>query len=161
MKHSTERILTTHVGSLPRPDDMLEALGAKMKAQPVDQEAFDARLPAAVAEMVRRQADCGLDVVNDGEVGKPSFILYMDERMSGFEQREVAESEVDKISHYLTGSREFLAFPEYYQPELVANTTSRNWWRGVLGRDSDRVNPCARVPLPIKDTNSCNVISVT
>lgn len=99
---------------------MLEALGAKMKAQPVDQEAFDARLPAAVAEMVRRQADCGLDVVNDGEVGKPSFILYMDERMSGFEQREVAESEVDKISHYLTGSREFLAFPEYYQPELVA-----------------------------------------
>ncbi len=120
MKHSTERILTTHVGSLPRPDDMLEALGAKMKGQPVDQEAFDARLPDAVAVMVRRQADHGLDVINDGEVGKPSFILYMDERLSGFEQREVPESEVDKVSHYLTGSREFLAFPEYYQPELIA-----------------------------------------
>ena len=120
MKHSTERILTTHVGSLPRPDDMLEALGAKMKGQPVNQEAFDARLPGAVAEMVRRQAEYGLDVINDGEVGKPSFILYMDERLSGFEQREVPENEVDKVSHYLTGSKEFLAFPDYYQPELIA-----------------------------------------
>ena len=109
MKHSTDRILTTHVGSLPRPDHMLEALGAKMRGQPIDQVAFDSLLPGAVAETVRRQADHGLDVVNDGEVGKPSFILYMDERMSGFEQREVPVSEVDKVSHYLTGSREFLA----------------------------------------------------
>lgn len=90
-----------------------------MKGQPVDQVAFDTRLPGAVSEMVRRQAVHGLDVINDGEVGKPSFILYMDERMSGFELREVPENEVDKVSHYLAGSREFLAFPEYYQPELV------------------------------------------
>ncbi len=119
MKHSTDRILTTHVGSLPRPDDMLEALGAKMKGRPVDEQAFEARLPGAVADIVHQQVEHGLDVINDGEVGKPGFILYIDERLSGFEQREVAESEVARASHYLAGSREFLAFPEYYQPETV------------------------------------------
>ncbi len=119
MRHSSERILTTHVGSLPRPDDMLEILSAKMKGRSVDQHAFEARLPEAVSETVRRQADVGLDVVNDGEVGKPSFILYVDERISGFELKEVPESDVDKTSHYLAGSREFLAFPEYYQPEVA------------------------------------------
>lgn len=118
MKHSTDRILTTHVGSLPRPDNMLEALSAKMKGLPVDETAFEARLPKAVDDVVRRQAELGLDVINDGEVGKPGFILYANERISGFEQREVPENEALKANHYLAGSREFLAFPEYYHAEL-------------------------------------------
>ena len=122
MKHSTDRILTTHVGSLPRPEDMLEVLTAKMRGQPIDEPALDARLPRAVADIVRQQVDHGLDVIDDGEVGKPSFILYADERLSGFEQRDAQESEIARARHYLAGSREFLAFPEYYQPET---TTSR------------------------------------
>jgi 5-methyltetrahydropteroyltriglutamate--homocysteine methyltransferase len=121
MKHSTDRILTTHVGSLPRPDDMLEVLTAKMRGQPVDEQALDARLPGAVADIVRQQVDHGLDVIDDGEVGKPSFILYADERLSGFDQRDAPESEIARARHYLAGSREFLAFPEYYQPETAAS----------------------------------------
>jgi 5-methyltetrahydropteroyltriglutamate--homocysteine methyltransferase len=120
MKRSTDRMLTTHVGSLPRPDDMLDALRAKMRGQAVDERAFEARLPSAVADVVRQQVECGLDVINDGEVGKPSFILYVDERLTGFEQRPVPEAEAARASFYLAGSREALAFPEYYQAELQA-----------------------------------------
>jgi 5-methyltetrahydropteroyltriglutamate--homocysteine methyltransferase len=79
-----------------------------------------------VDDIVRRQVEHGLDVIDDGEVGKPSFILYMDERISGFEQREAPESEADKARHYLAGSREFLAFPEYYQPELASHRGMEN-----------------------------------
>jgi 5-methyltetrahydropteroyltriglutamate--homocysteine methyltransferase len=119
MKHSIDRILTTHVGSLPRPEDMLETLTAKMRGQPVDEQALAERLPGAVLDIVRQQVDHGLDVIDDGEVGKPSFILYADERLSGFEQRDAPESEFARARHYLAGSREFLAFPEYYQPETA------------------------------------------
>jgi 5-methyltetrahydropteroyltriglutamate--homocysteine methyltransferase len=103
---------------------MLEALSAKIKGQPVDQRTFEIRLAGAVADIVRQQAEHGLDVIDDGEVGKPSFILYVDERLSGFEQRDVPESEIDKASHYLAGSREFRAFPEYYQAELAARRST-------------------------------------
>ena len=70
MKRSTERILTTHTGSLPRPDDLVTMLYAKDKGEVQDQGAFVARVRAAVAEIVRKQLDAGADVVNDGEVGK-------------------------------------------------------------------------------------------
>jgi 5-methyltetrahydropteroyltriglutamate--homocysteine methyltransferase len=127
MKHSTNRILTTHVGSLPRPEGLLEALTAKMHGQPIDEEVLAARLPGAVTDIVRQQLEHGLDVIDDGEVGKPSFILYADERLSGFEQRMAPESEIARARHYLAGSREFLAFPEYYQPETAAS-------RGTAGQ---------------------------
>jgi len=119
MKHSTDRILTTHVGSLPRPADMLEALGKKMAGQPIDEQAFEARLPGAVLEVVRREAECGLDVINDGEVSKAGFILYADERLTGFEQLEIPQKDIPRAVNYLAGSREFLAFPDYYQPEAM------------------------------------------
>lgn len=119
MKHSTERILTTHVGSLPRPPDMIEMLAAKMAGRPIDEAALAARLPSAVKEMVARQVETGLDVINDGEVGRPSFITYIDERLTGFETREITGKDAERAVHYLAGSREFLAFPEYYRPEQV------------------------------------------
>src|SRR5438105_419230 len=122
MKHSTDRILTTHVGSLPRPADMLPMLSAKMIGDPVDERAFDTRLRTAVVDVVRQQVEHGIDVINDGEVGKPGFILYAEERLGGFERREVTggESALARARHYLAGSREFLAFPDYYQAELEA-----------------------------------------
>jgi 5-methyltetrahydropteroyltriglutamate--homocysteine methyltransferase len=119
VKHSSDRILTTHVGSLPRPDNMIGMLAAKMSGRPIDEAALAARLPSAVAEIVAKQVETGLDVIDDGEVGRPSFITYIDERLTGFATREIAGKDAARAVHYLAGSREFLAFPEYYQPEQV------------------------------------------
>ncbi|MGN6674036.1 MAG: cobalamin-independent methionine synthase II family protein [Thermomicrobiales bacterium] len=84
MKRSTERMLTTHTGSLPRPPDLLALIQAREAGEPVDEEAFAARVTSAVAEVVRKQADAGIDVVSDGEMGKPSFATYVTHRLTGF-----------------------------------------------------------------------------
>jgi 5-methyltetrahydropteroyltriglutamate--homocysteine methyltransferase len=73
MKMSTERILTTHVGSLARPPDLFDMLAARASGQPYDAAAFDARVRQAVADVVRRQAELGIDIINDGEQGKPGL----------------------------------------------------------------------------------------
>lgn len=110
MKRSTERILTTFVGSLPRPADLLAMMQAKERGQPYESEAFAARVRSAVAEVVRKQAEAGVDIVCDGEQGKSGFITYVSERLTGFEPRETKPREGPWV-----GSREELAFPEYYQ----------------------------------------------
>ena len=85
MQHSTKRILTTHAGSLPRPPDLLDMLAAKEQGQPVDEAARAARLPRAVKEIVQKQIELGIDIVDDGEYSKPSFVTYVNERLGGFE----------------------------------------------------------------------------
>ena len=80
MKRSTERILTTHAGSLPRP----AALLALARAEPRDQKRYDEHLTTAVKEVVVRQLDHGVDVIDDGEYGKPDFVGYINERLAGF-----------------------------------------------------------------------------
>jgi 5-methyltetrahydropteroyltriglutamate--homocysteine methyltransferase len=88
MKRSTARILTTHVGSLIRPPALIEFLRAQQERKPVDQTAFAACLPASVADVVRQQAEAGVDIVSDGEFGKTiSWSQYALERLSGFERR--------------------------------------------------------------------------
>src|SRR5881397_3916507 len=87
MKRSTERILTTHVGSLARPKDLLDLMRAKVDGEAYDEEAYAARVRRAVAEVVRRQVESGIDIVTDGEQGKPGFYAYVRERLSGFEPR--------------------------------------------------------------------------
>jgi 5-methyltetrahydropteroyltriglutamate--homocysteine methyltransferase len=90
MQRSTERILTTHVGSLIRPPQLLEFLRAKQKGEPFDQYAYEACMTGSVAEVVRRQAQAGVDVISDGEFGKSiSWSQYVLERLSGFERRPV------------------------------------------------------------------------
>jgi 5-methyltetrahydropteroyltriglutamate--homocysteine methyltransferase len=84
MKHSTERFLTTHTGSLPRPDDLVRMMYAREEGVPVDPEALDARVASAVEEVVRKQTDAGVDVDNDGEMSKPSYATYINDRLSGF-----------------------------------------------------------------------------
>ncbi|HEU0072843.1 MAG TPA: cobalamin-independent methionine synthase II family protein, partial [Dehalococcoidia bacterium] len=84
---SKDRILTTHGGSLTRPDDLLAMIEAKDAGRPYDEAAFAKRVTAEVAEVVRRQRDAGIDVVSDGEEGKPGFFTYIDERLTGFETR--------------------------------------------------------------------------
>ena len=84
MKLSTERILTTHVGSLPRPADVSDMLIAKDNETLTDQDAFDACMVSAVAEVVRRQVEAGVDIVSDGEMSKSGYSTYVTERLHGF-----------------------------------------------------------------------------
>ena len=84
MKRSTERILTTHTGSLPRPEDLIRTMFAKEEGVPVDPAALAARIREAVAEVVGKQARAGIDVVSDGELSKPSYATYVKDRLTGF-----------------------------------------------------------------------------
>ena len=84
MQRSTDRILTTHTGSLPRPEDLTKSMFAKEEGVPVDGAALAARIEAAVAEVVGRQVEAGIDVVDDGEYSKPSYATYVKDRLHGF-----------------------------------------------------------------------------
>src|SRR5256885_1972554 len=84
MRRSTERFLTTHTGSLPRPDDLIRMMFAREEGVPVDPAALAARIRSAVAEVVRKQAEAGIDVINDGEFSKPSYATYIKDRLNGF-----------------------------------------------------------------------------
>ena len=84
MKRSTERFLTTHTGSLPRPEDLIRMMYAKEEGVPVDAAALSERVAAAVAEVVGKQVAAGIDIVNDGEMSKPSYATYIKDRLSGF-----------------------------------------------------------------------------
>ncbi len=84
MQRSTERFLTTHTGSLPRPEDLIRMMYAKEGGVPVDGSALNARVRAAVAEVVGKQTQAGIDLVNDGEMSKPSYATYVKDRLDGF-----------------------------------------------------------------------------
>ncbi len=84
MQRSTDRFLTTHTGSLPRPDDLADLLYAREAGELRDRAALEARVRSAVAEVVRKQAEAGIDVVNDGEMGKIGYSTYVKDRLSGF-----------------------------------------------------------------------------
>ncbi|MSQ24421.1 MAG: hypothetical protein EXR58_07735, partial [Chloroflexi bacterium] len=85
MQRSVDRILTTHTGSLPRPDDLIGLLYAAEAGELADREALDQQVRAAVAESTRRQVEVGLNVVNDGEMGKLSYATYVNGRLTGYE----------------------------------------------------------------------------
>ncbi|HME29093.1 MAG TPA: cobalamin-independent methionine synthase II family protein [Pseudolabrys sp.] len=84
MQRSRDRFLTTHTGSLPRPDDLVRMIYAKEEGEPVDADALAARVKAAVADIVKKQADAGVDLINDGEMSKPSYATYIKDRLDGF-----------------------------------------------------------------------------
>jgi 5-methyltetrahydropteroyltriglutamate--homocysteine methyltransferase len=84
VQRSAGRFLTTHTGSLPRPDDLVRAMFAREEGVPVDPAGLAARVRAAVADVVRRQAEAGLDVIGDGEQSKPSYATYVKDRLAGF-----------------------------------------------------------------------------
>jgi 5-methyltetrahydropteroyltriglutamate--homocysteine methyltransferase len=110
MKRSLERILTTHVGSLPRQPDLLEMIQGKERGESFDAAVLASRVRSAVADVVRKQAETGIDVVTDGEMGRFGFIPYVNERLAGIEPRK----NTGRGSNWAQ-SREYLAFPEYYQ----------------------------------------------
>jgi 5-methyltetrahydropteroyltriglutamate--homocysteine methyltransferase len=110
MKRSIDAILTTHVGRLQRPDTITEKLVERYAGTAVDQAALDAELEASVAGVVRQQADAGIRVVNDGEFGRISWLIYAHERLSGFEQRPV---ELKHAAAILRG-KDRSDFADYY-----------------------------------------------
>jgi 5-methyltetrahydropteroyltriglutamate--homocysteine methyltransferase len=85
MAYGFNRFLTTHTGSLPRPDDLIRTMFAKEEGVPVDRAAMAARIRAAVAEAVTRQVEAGVDLVSDGELSKPSYATYVKDRLTGFD----------------------------------------------------------------------------
>jgi 5-methyltetrahydropteroyltriglutamate--homocysteine methyltransferase len=103
MNRSDHRILTTHTGSLPRSADLLPHLRARKRGQPTDDAQFQAAVTAAVAEVVRRQVEAGIDVVSDGEQGKPDYSTYIKDRLTGFQGEPVS----------LGPTRDQLDFPDY------------------------------------------------
>lgn len=124
MKTSTHRILTTHVGSLPRPESIRTLLRARLSGETVDEAQLSARVSEAVAEVVRRQAEVGIDVISDGEMGKTSFLAYADERLAGFVATTVDNPGVPSSNvgsswaRRIDIRREWRAFREYYQEYL-------------------------------------------
>ena len=172
MKHSTQRILTTHVGSLPRPPDLLAMILAKEEGAPFGAELYASRVKSAVAEVVKKQAEAGIDVVADGEMGRFGFIPYVNERLAGIEPRKSTGGRSG-----WSGSREHLAFPEYYQwasqmPGAAGRAPPTQWvctgpisYRGreALQRDIDNLKAalaevaCAEAFMPaVSPTNLAN-----
>ena len=112
MKRGTQRVLTTHTGSLPRPADLVAILNAKELNSSYDQAAYDERIRRAVSEIVRRQADVGIDIIDDGEHSKVNWMAYARSRLSGLE-------EIDSPVRFRGPTRDLLAFPGAYEDMRV------------------------------------------
>jgi 5-methyltetrahydropteroyltriglutamate--homocysteine methyltransferase len=119
--------LTTHVGSLPRPDDLAPLIAKKAQGEAVDEVAFASKVKEAVAQVVRRQVEAGIDIVADGEMGRVGFIPYVNERLAGIEPSPTADA-----ANYWGLSREYRAFPEFYAWTAslpgTAGRTGRTRW---------------------------------
>ena len=128
MKRSTDRFLTTHTGSLPRPADLVAMLNARELGEPYDAKAFAARVGRAIAEVVQRQLDTGLDVIGDGEHSKFNWMAYARGRLTGLE-------EIDSPVRFRGATRDSIAFAGAYEDlkimhaarsgALVAKRTAR------------------------------------
>src|SRR2546428_1933170 len=124
MKTSTNRILTTHVGSIPRPESITTLLRARVSGQTIDEAQREAGVDEGVDEVVRGQADVGPDVISDGEKGKTSFLAYADERLTGFVPLQADDPNVPSTNvggawaRRIQSRREWRAFREYYEEYL-------------------------------------------
>lgn len=119
MKLSTERILTTHVGSLPRPQAVVDQLFAQDRGEAIDAAVFDAILHRAVADVVQKQADAGIDIVSDGEMSKISYATYIRHRLNGFATGPVPRAtprDLDEFPEYRDRLAQEGGTPKYLRP---------------------------------------------
>jgi 5-methyltetrahydropteroyltriglutamate--homocysteine methyltransferase len=140
MKRNTDRILTTHVGSLPRPDQLRLMLIAKDEGEPYDRDAFEADVGAAVRNAVQQQRAVGLDIINDGEQSKRSWSTYARERLGGHEPRPRPPG---YKPHAIYG-RDAVDFPEYFEmqgPGRGQNTRGGITSSGAIPRFDTCVAP--------------------
>jgi 5-methyltetrahydropteroyltriglutamate--homocysteine methyltransferase len=162
MKWSTERILTTHTGSLPRPDDLIPLLYDQVAGKDVDAAALATRVRAAVADVVQKQMDAGLDVINDGEAGKVGYSNYVATRLTGFGGEGNA---------LLRGPSDLWEFPAYAQrrqrtsgptPACIGPIAYRD--RGAVQADLDNLAAATNDVAPTEifvSAASPGVISLT
>jgi 5-methyltetrahydropteroyltriglutamate--homocysteine methyltransferase len=127
MKRSTDRILTTHAGSLPRPDTLMPLIRQKAQGEAIDEAKFAVEVTVAVEDTVRRQAEAGIDIVGDGEQGRVGFIPYVNERLDG-----ITPSPTAQAANYWNESREYRAFPQFYawaaaMPGTAGQTGRTRW----------------------------------
>ena len=112
MTQSRDRILTTHAGSLPRSDELKRMVYARAEGHTYNLTLLSQQLKREVAEVVRKQVECGIDSINDGELGKTNFTNYVRERLSGFEARPFGAGKAPKPLSI--AGRELKKFPEYF-----------------------------------------------
>jgi 5-methyltetrahydropteroyltriglutamate--homocysteine methyltransferase len=134
MKQSN-RILTTHTGSLPRPDDLVRMNWARSDGVPLDNAAFEARVQTAVSEMVQKQLRAGVSVINDGEMSKPSYATYVQDRLHGFGGSSVENYFFADLAEYPKSA------------ELVAQNPGRR----------KRHAPACNAPISVKDARAAQV----
>ena len=144
MKLSTDRILTTHVGSLPRPPALRDLLVKKDQGEPYDKGELARLVRQAVVDIVRRQVAVGVDVVNDGEMSKPGYSTYIADRLTGFAGHEPARPRLDTRDH-----PNFLAA---YERMTGANVARRAVCvapsRCATAHRSSTTSPISRTPSP-------------
>ncbi|MBV9324888.1 MAG: methionine synthase [Chloroflexi bacterium] len=142
MKRSTDRILTTHVGSLARPHPLLELMRSRVEGQPYDAAEFERRAREAVKDVVQQQAAAGIDVVSDGEQSKAGFLGYISDRLSGLEvdtvgvpDRQVAREELEQFGEYYAEYLGGKAQTMVRNPPLVCTGPITYTGRDVLQTD--------------------------
>jgi 5-methyltetrahydropteroyltriglutamate--homocysteine methyltransferase len=121
MRPGADRILTTHSGSLPRPAEFLPLVLTREAGKPVDDARFASEVRAAVRETVQRQADAGVDVLNDGEVSKPSYATYVKDRLTGFG----GEGSIEEVAASVMGLQDFPDFAEKMAQTMASAATIR------------------------------------
>jgi 5-methyltetrahydropteroyltriglutamate--homocysteine methyltransferase len=128
MKYSTERTLTTHVGSLPRPEKVADLIFAREREEEYDQAEFDETIAAAVKDTVARQVDAGVDVVSDGEMSKISYATYIKERISGFEGDSPRNppKDLQEFPSFLAKLAQSGGTPSYKRPKCTGEINPTN-----------------------------------
>ena len=129
------KILTTHVGSLPRTQEVVDFIFAREKEQPYDQAAFDACMTSAVSETVRRQVEAGVDIVSDGETSKISYATYVKDRYAGFDgdSPRNAPADLKQFPTFLQRLADDGGTPTYARPMCVGEVKSKG--QGELEKD--------------------------
>ena len=128
MKTSTDRILTTHVGSLARPTELLDTMKEKEHGRPYDHALFDKQVTEAVADRVRKQVENGIDIVTDGEMSKVSFLGYVKDRLGGFEVEDGSSGPAP------SWQVEIDMFPEYYADYMSKYSAAVAPLRRIIAR---------------------------
>ena len=156
MKTSTDRILTTHTGSLPRPKSLIDLILGREKGAVIPPDVFEAATAKAVDDVVAQQVAAGIDVVSDGEMSKPSYTTYIRHRVSGIETDPRA---AEKGRDIMIG-RDLLAHPDFarvggFAQRAVSRLRRRTALQGPL-RDSTATSRISKPPRRKRSRPTCS-----
>jgi 5-methyltetrahydropteroyltriglutamate--homocysteine methyltransferase len=139
----TDRILTTHTGSLPRPDDLIQLMWAKADGTPIDEGVLASRIADAVREVVDRQVEAGVAIVNDGEMSKPSYATYVQDRLDGFGGESIQDYFFADLTDYPRSAELVAANPgrrKRSAPACTSPIAVKDEQAGSVATDMDNLN---------------------